>query len=100
VVAVVLGVVLARLTGVMGGMGRMAMGGMSVMRGLVGSVCLVVLGGLAVVLGGMLVMFGRGIVMLYDLFLGHGDLLGGCRRHSRRALLHGGDRWMSLPVDR
>jgi hypothetical protein len=83
-----LGVMLARLAGVMGGMSRMAVRRMSVMRGLLGRVSLVMLGSLAVVLGGMLVMFGRGVVMLYDLFLGHIDLRGGCRRHCRRALLH------------
>jgi hypothetical protein len=74
VLAVVLGVMLARLAGVMGGVVRMAVGGMGVMGRLLMRIGLVVLGGLAMVLGGVLVMFSRSVVMLDDLFLGHGDL--------------------------
>jgi hypothetical protein len=71
VFAVVLGVVLARLAGVMGGVRGMAVRRMSVMRGLLVRVRFVVLGGFAMVLGSVLVMLGRGVVMFYDLVLGH-----------------------------
>jgi hypothetical protein len=80
VLAVVLGVVLARLAGVMGGVLRMAVRRMGVMTGLFVRVGLVMLGGLAMVLGGMLMMLGRGVVMLDDLFFGHDDLPEGERR--------------------
>jgi hypothetical protein len=74
--AVMLGVVLARLGGVMSGMRRMAMSGMRMMgRGLV-RLGIVMLGRFAMVLGRMLVMFGSSLVMINDLLLGHGDLLG------------------------
>jgi hypothetical protein len=69
-----LGVVLARLAGVMGGVRGMAVCRMGVMRGLLVRVLLVVLGGLAMVLGGVFVMFGRGVVVLDDLVLGHDAL--------------------------
>ena len=94
-----LGVMLARLAGVMGGMVRMAVGGMGVMRRLLMRIGPVVLGGLAMMLGGVLVMLGRGIVMFDDLVLGHDDLRVGTlptfgRRgtHPRRGVLHEGDR--------
>ena len=97
--AVVLGVMLARLAGVMGGVVRMAVGGMGMMRRLLMRIGLMVLGGLAMMLGGMLVMLGRGIVMLDDLVLGHDDLRVGTlptpwstRLHPRRGVLHEGDR--------
>jgi hypothetical protein len=77
-------VVLARLAGVMGGVCRMAVRRMGVMRGFFVVVRLVMPGGLAMVLGSMLVMFGRGVVMLYDLFPGHRDL-----RCERRRTLGG-----------
>jgi hypothetical protein len=75
-----LGVMLARLAGVMGGVLRMAVRRMGVMTGLFVRVSLVMLGGLAMVLGSMLMMFGRGVVVLDDLFFGHDDLLEGERR--------------------
>jgi len=71
VFAVMLGVVLARLAGVMGGVRGMAVRRMGMMRGLLVRVRFVVLGGFAMVLGSMLVMLGCGVVMLYDLVLGH-----------------------------
>jgi hypothetical protein len=74
--AVMLGVVLARLGGVMNSMRRMAMRGMCMVgRGLV-RVGVVMLGRFAMVLGRMLVMLGGSLVMINDLLLGHGDLLG------------------------
>jgi hypothetical protein len=72
--AVLLGVMLARLAGMMRGVRGMAVRRMSVVRGLLVRVRLVVLGGFAMVLGGVLVMLGRGVVMLYDLVLGHDAL--------------------------
>jgi hypothetical protein len=72
--AVMLGVMLARLAGMMGGVRRMAMRRMGVMRGLLVAVRLVVLGGFAMVLGGVLMMLGRGVVMLDDLVFGHDAL--------------------------
>jgi hypothetical protein len=74
VFAVVFGVVLARLTGVMGGVRGMAVCRVGVMRRLFVGVRFVVLGGFAMVLGSILVMLGRGVVMLYDLVLGHDAL--------------------------
>jgi hypothetical protein len=71
VFAVVLGVVLARLAGVMGGVRGMPVRRMGMMRSLLVRVRFVVLGGFAMVLGSMLVMLGCGVVMLYDLVLGH-----------------------------
>jgi hypothetical protein len=75
VFAVMLGVVLARLARVMGGVRGMAMRGVRVVTGLLVIVVLVMGGRLAMVLGGMLVMFGRGGMVLDDLVLGHGVLL-------------------------
>jgi hypothetical protein len=80
VLAVVLGVMLARLAGVVGGVLRMAVRRMGVMTGLLVGVGLVMLGGLAMVPGGVLMMLGRGVMMLDDLFLGHDDLREGERR--------------------
>jgi hypothetical protein len=71
VLAVVLGVMLARLACVMGGMRGVAMRRMSVVRGLLVAIRLVVLGGFAMVLGRVLMMLGRGVVMLDDLVFGH-----------------------------
>jgi branched-subunit amino acid ABC-type transport system permease component len=71
VLTVVLGVMLARLAGVMGGVRRMAMRRMGVMRGLLVAVRL---GGFAMVLGGALMMLGRGVVMLDDFVFGHDAL--------------------------
>jgi hypothetical protein len=89
VFAVVLGVMLARLAGMVGGMRRMAMRRMGVMTGLLVRVGLVMLGSLAMVLGGVLVMLGGGVVMLDDLVFGHDDLREGGRRgrHGQRAWL-------------
>ena len=78
--AVVLGVMLARLAGMVSGMRRMAMRRMGVMTGLLVGVGLVMLGGFAMVLGGVLVMLGCGVMMLDDLFFGHDDLREGGRR--------------------
>ena len=80
VLAVVLGVVLARFAGVVGGMLRMAVRRMGVMTGFLVGVGLVMLGGLAMVLGGVLMMLGCGVMMLDDLFLGHDDHRAGKRR--------------------
>jgi hypothetical protein len=66
-----LGVMLARLAGVMGGVRGMAVRRMGVVGGLLVRVRFVVLGGFAMVFGGVLVMLGRGVVMLYDLVFGH-----------------------------
>jgi hypothetical protein len=78
-----LGVMLARLAGVMSGMRRMTVRRMGVVGGLFGCVGVVMLGRLAMVLGGMLVMLGRGVVMLDDLVFGHDDL----REDGRRGRL-------------
>ena len=78
--AVVLGVVLARLAGMVGGMRRMTVRRMGVVRGLFVGVGVVMLGCLAMVLGGVLMMLGRGFVMLDDLVFGHDDLREGGRR--------------------
>ena len=93
--AVMLGVMLARLTGVMGGVRGMAVRRMGMMCGLLVRVRLVMLGGLAMMLGGVLVMLGRGVVMLYDLVLGHDALhrwaataTESLRSNSRKAMLH------------
>jgi hypothetical protein len=75
-----LGVMLARLAGVVRGVRRMTVRRMSVMRGLFVRVGVVMLGCLAMVLGGMLMMLGRGVVMFYDLVFGHDDLREGGRR--------------------
>ena len=72
--AVMLGVVLARLAGVMRGVRGMAVRRMGVVRGLLVGVGLVVLGRLAMMLGSMLVVLGRVGVMFDDLLLGHEDL--------------------------
>jgi hypothetical protein len=72
--AVMLGVMLARLAGMMGGVRGMAVRRVRVMCGLLVRVRFVMLGGLAMMLGGVLVMLGRGVVMLYDLVLGHDAL--------------------------
>ena len=71
---VMLGVVLARLAGMMRGVGRVAVRRMGVVRGLLVAVLLVVLGGFTVMLGGILMMLGCGVVMLDDLVLGHDAL--------------------------
>jgi hypothetical protein len=65
VVAVVLGVVTARLDVMMFGVAGMAMGGVGVMGRLLVLASLVVLGGFAVMLGSVFVMFGR-LVMVVD----------------------------------
>jgi hypothetical protein len=71
VIAVMLGVVLARFAGMMGGMRRMAVRGMRVVAGLLVVVGLVVRRRFTMMLGGTLVMFGRGVVVLDDLVFGH-----------------------------
>lgn len=72
--AVMLGVMLARLAGMMGGVGRMAVRRMGVMGGLLVMLRLVMLGRLAMMLGGMFMVLGRGVVMLDDLVVGHDAL--------------------------
>jgi len=69
-----LGVMLARLASVMGGVGGMAVRRMGVVRRFLVAVRLVVLGRFAMMLGGVLVMFGRGVVMLDDFVFGHDAL--------------------------
>jgi hypothetical protein len=69
-----LGVMLARLAGVMGGVRRMTVRRMSVMRGLLVCVRFVMLGGFAMVLGRVLMMLGRSVVVLDDLVFGHDAL--------------------------
>jgi hypothetical protein len=69
VVAVVLGVMTARLGVVFFSVAGMAMGAVGVMRGLLVIAGFVMLGG-AVMLGGVLVMFG-GLVMMFDGVLAH-----------------------------
>ena len=64
VLAVVGGVVTARLGVVMFGVAGMAVRGVGVMRGLFVVAGLVMLGGFAVMLGGMLVMLGGLVVMI------------------------------------
>ena len=80
VLAVMLGVMLARLAGMVRGVRRMTVRRMGVMRGLFGGVGVMMLGCLAMVLGGVLVMLGCGVMMLDDLFFGHDDLREGGRR--------------------
>jgi hypothetical protein len=84
-----LGVMLARLAGMVRGVRRMTVCRMGVMTGLLVGVGLVMLGGLAMVLCGVLVMLGCGVMMLDDLFFGHDDLREGGRRGrlGRRAWL-------------
>jgi hypothetical protein len=81
--AVVLGVMLARLAGVVGGMRGMAMRGVRVMAGLLVIVRRVVGSRLAVVFGGMLVVLCRSVMVLDNLVLGHRILLG-CGRDGHR----------------
>jgi hypothetical protein len=66
-----LGVVLARLAGMMGGVRGMAVRGVRMMAGFLGAVGFMVLGRFAMMLGGMLVVLGRGVMVLDDLVLGH-----------------------------
>jgi hypothetical protein len=70
IVAVVLGVMTARLSMMFFSVAGMAMGAVSVMRGLLVIAGFVMLGGFAVMLGGVLVMFG-GLVMMVDGVLAH-----------------------------
>ena len=74
VLAVVLGVVLARFASVMVGVRGMAVRRMGMVRGLLVMLRSVVLGRLTVVLGGMLMMLSRSVMMLDDLVLGHDAL--------------------------
>jgi hypothetical protein len=70
VLAVVLGVMTARLGMVFFGVAGMAVGAVSVVRGLFVIAGFVVLGGFTVMLGGMLVMFG-GLVVMFDGVFAH-----------------------------
>src|SRR5262249_30748478 len=98
VIAVLFGVVLARLGGVMGGMLRMAVGRMGVMGGLLVGIGLMMLGRLAMMLGCMLRVLGGSMVVLHDLVLGHRPLRGR-RRPLRRSLLQRSARKMSRRVE-
>jgi hypothetical protein len=69
-----LGVVLARLGGVMGGVFGVAVRGVRVMAGLLVALVLVMLGRFAMVLGGVLMMLGGFAMMLDDLVFGHSAL--------------------------
>jgi hypothetical protein len=79
-----LGVMLARLAGVVGGVLRMAVRRMGVMTGLLVGVGFVMLGCFAMMLGGVLMMLGCGVMMLDDPILGHDDLREGERRCRQR----------------
>jgi hypothetical protein len=70
VLAVVLGVMTARLGMMFFGVAGMAVGAVSVVRRFFVIAGLVVLGGFTVMLGGMLVMFG-GLVMMFDGVFAH-----------------------------
>jgi hypothetical protein len=70
IVAVVLGVMTARLGMVFFSVAGMAMRAVGVMRGLLVIAGFVMLGGFAVMLGGVLVMFG-GLLMMFDGVLAH-----------------------------
>jgi hypothetical protein len=72
--AVMLGVVLARFAGMVRGVRGMAMRGVRMVRGLLMAVGLVMLGRFAMVACCMFVMVGRGLVMLDDLVFGHDAL--------------------------
>lgn len=73
-----LGVKLAGLGGMMGGVGVVPVRDMSVMRRLLDIVRAVVFGGVPMMLGGFFVVLGRMLVMFGDaVFVGHGCLLGG-----------------------
>jgi len=89
--AVMFGVVTARLVMMMLGMAGMAMRGMRVMRGLFMMAGLVVLCGLAVMLCRMLVMLGGLVMMIDALVLAHVSLpvwrLTVCKRYVNRLTL-------------
>jgi hypothetical protein len=70
IVAVVLGVMTARLGMVFFSVAGVAMGAVGVVRGLLVIAGFVMLGGFTVMLGGVLVMFG-GLVMMVDGVLAH-----------------------------
>jgi hypothetical protein len=74
VLAVILGVMLARLASVVRGVSGMAVRRMGVVRGGLVRIRFVMLGCLAMMLGGVLVMFSCGVMMLDDLVLGHDAL--------------------------
>jgi hypothetical protein len=71
VLAVLLGVVPARLYVMMLGVAGMAVGGVRMMRGLLMIAGLVMLGGLPMMLRRMLMVLGRLLVMLHALMLAH-----------------------------
>jgi len=71
VLAVLLGVMPARLDVMMFGVAGMAMGGVGVMRRLLVIAGFMLLGGLAVMLGRMLMVLGRLVVMLHALMGAH-----------------------------
>ena len=95
VLAVMLGVMLARLAGMVLGVSGMAVRRMGVMRGGLVRIRFVMLGGLTMMLGGMLVMFGCGAMMLDDLVFGHdalravnGEAVASSPADSRKVMLH------------
>ncbi len=70
VLAVMLGVMLARFAGMVRGMGGMAVSRMGMVRGGLMRIRLVMLGCLTMMLGGVLVMFGCGVMMFDNLVFG------------------------------
>jgi hypothetical protein len=70
-VAMMLGVELAGLGGMVRGMGVMAVRDMSVVRGLLDIVVAMLRGGVTVMLGGLLVMLSGALVMFGDAFFRH-----------------------------
>ena len=73
--AVKLGLMLARLAGVVGGVRRMTMRGVRMVRGCLVRIGLMMLGRFAVVLCGVLMMLGSSLVLFDDFLLGHGSSL-------------------------
>jgi hypothetical protein len=105
VLAVMLGVMLARLAGVVRGVGGMAVRRMGVVRGGLVRIRFVMLGCLAMMLGGVLVMLGCSVVMLDDLVFGHdalhpvnGEAAASSPADSRKVMLHGREALAAVDV--
>lgn len=105
VLAVMLGVMLARFAGVMRGVSGMAVRRMGVVRGGLVRIGFVMLRCLAMVLGGVLVMLGCSVVVLDDLVFGHdalrpvyGEAAASSPVDSRKLLLHGREPPISVGV--
>ena len=78
--AVMLGVMLARFAGMVRRVRRMTVRRMGMVRGFLVRISLMMLGCFAMMLGGVFVMVGRFLVVLDDLVFGHADLHeDGCR---------------------